>query len=396
MKRVIVCLPFLMLLAGFAGQQAQAQIRFESDYLFFSRNNDPDDTFISGPGGFSADDFDFGFDSGYRFTLGGSYGEFDIEASFFSIPDWTSSQSGILGRPLVFDDPTDAGIPGGPPGNGLGFRSALGTAADIAGLEDDEIEFLEAGAFAQTKYKSRLDSFELNLGSNRTIRPVYFAVGWRHLELDEQMKSLVVGDFQALDAGTGLAPGASAVGNDELSDAALTAAGFVNIVGADGFMGYDPTVIPPVITTLGIGFDGRARNDLDGVQVTLGGRYDASEMVTIDGFIKGGIYRNDQYGAVQETLTGVVNDGSIYSRTFTDRDATAAFGGAIGFDVIIAVTDYISFKTGYEALLLTNVAFGADQAGGVKTDLLGTTRYHVVNNGLFVAHGGHVGLEIGW
>ncbi len=393
MKRVIVCLPFLMLLAGFAAQPAEAQVRFESDYLFFSRNNDPDDVLITGPGGFSANDYDFGFDSGYRFTLGGSYAEFDIEASFFSIPEWSSSESGFLVNPFVFDDPTNAFVA---PANGIGFRSGLGTAADIAGLEDDEIEFLEAGAFAQTKYSSRLDSFELNLGSNRSIRPVYFAVGWRHIELDEQMKTLVVGDFQALDAATGLAPGASAVGNDGLSDAALTAAGFMNIVGPDGFLGYDPTAVPPVITTLGIGFDGRARNDLDGVQVTLGGRYGLSEIISIDGFVKGGIYRNDQYGAVQETLVGVVNDGSVYTRTFTDRDTSASFGGAIGFDVVVAVTDYINFKTGYETLMLTNMAFGPEQAGGVRTDLLGTTRYHLVDNGLFVAHGGHIGLEIGW
>jgi hypothetical protein len=395
MKRAIYSLPFLFLLAASVPQEAHAQIRFESDYIFFNRTNDAEGTQITGPGSFSADDHDFGYDSGYRFTLGGTLSEVDIEASFFAIPEWSSSESGVLGLPLVFDDPTNAFVA---PANGLGFNSGLGIAANVAGLEDDEIEFLEAGAQVRSQYTSRLDSFELNIGSNRYVRPVYFAVGWRHFEVNEDSRMTAVGDFQALDALTGLPPGAAAVGNDGLSADALDAAGFDNLPGTpdDGFLGYDPTLVPPVITTLGYIAEGRARNNLDGVQVTLGGRYSASQMVTIDGFIKGGVYQNEALGVVRETLVGVANDDSVYQLRISDRNRTASFGAGIGFNVGVALTDYISLKYGYEAIFLTNMAFGPDQSSGLKTDILGNTRFSVVNNGLFIAHGGNIGLEVGW
>ena len=37
-----------------------------------------------------------------------------------------------------------------------------------------EIEFLEAGSQFQSRYESTLDSFEINLGSSRVSRPVFF------------------------------------------------------------------------------------------------------------------------------------------------------------------------------------------------------------------------------
>ena len=73
-----------------------------------------------------------------------------------------------------------------------------------------------------------------------------------------------------------------------------------------------------------------------------------------------------------------------------------AFGGALGFRILVPMTDYISFITGYEALLLTNIALGPDQHQGVGTNLLGATQYHVVTHGLFVAHGGNAGLQVTW
>lgn len=395
MKRVVCCLPFLLLLGALVPQAADAQVRFDSDYIFFTRTNDADGSWVTGPGGLSADDHDFGYDSGYRFTLGGSMSAFDVEASFFTIPRWSSSESGVLGLPLVFDDPTNVFVA---PANGLGFNSGLGIAANTPGLEDDEIEYLEAGATVRSQYTSRLDSFELNIGSNRYVRPVYFAVGWRHFEVNEDSRLVAVGDFQAVDAATGVFPGGGGnVGNDGISAAALAAAGFVNTAGPDdGFLGYDPTAIAPVITTLGYIADGRARNNLDGVQLTFGGRYAASQMVTLDGFVKAGVYQNAALGVVRERLVGVANDDSAYELRLSDRNRTASFGSGIGFNVLAALTDYISLKAGYEAIFLTNVAFGPDQAGGVKTDLLGNTRFNVVTNGLFIAHGGNVGLEIGW
>jgi hypothetical protein len=395
MHRVGYSLLLVVLVTGLGGNTAQAQFRFESEYLLWNRNNDSDATILSGAGGASADDADFGYSSGYRFTLGASLSYFDVEASFMQIPGWEDSWAGTLVNPLAFDDPTNVNIA---PANGLGFVSALGIAANTPGVEDNEIEFLEAGAQFQSRYESTFDSFELNFGSNRVVRPVYFALGWRHMELDESAATLLRGDFQVMDADNGALPGA--VGdepNNTLSDAALTAAGFTLVGGAgDGFAGYDPTLVAPVITTLGISYEGVARNDLDGMQLTLGGQYAMSDIVTLQGGLKGGVYHNRSLGFVRESVFGIVNDSSAYQRTFRDRRTSASFGGAAGFDVLVALTDYVNFTLGYEALFLTNMAFAGDQSEGINTDLFGVAHYDLVNSGVFIAHGASVGLQLLW
>jgi hypothetical protein len=310
------------------------------------------------------------------------------------IPSWKDSWGGTLVNPLAFDDPTNVNIA---PANGLGFVSALGIAARTPGVEDNETEFLEAGAQFQSRYESTLDSFELNFGSNRVDRPVYFALGWRHMELDESAATLLRGDFQVVDENGVSIGGGGYVGNGGLSDAALTAAGFVLASGtADGFAGYDPTAVAPVITTLGIAYNGAAQNDLDGMQLTLGGNYAMSDIVSLQGNLKGGVYQNRSIGSVRESVFGIVNDSSNYVRVFRDRSTSASFGGAAGFDVVIALTDYINFTLGYEALFLTNMALAGDQSSGIKTDLFGAARYDVVNNGLFIGHGTSVGLQLLW
>lgn len=395
MKQVAFWITIVGLAVSLTGRAAEAQVRFESEYLLWTRNNDADAPIITGPGGFSADLADFGYASGYRFTLGASLSYFDVEASFSSIPDWSDSTGGFLTLPLVFDDPSNPNIA---PANGLGFVNALALAAGVPGLEDNEIEHLLPGALLQSRYESSFDSFELNVGSNRVVRPVFFALGWRHLELKENAATLILGDFQAIDADNGAFPGA--VGdepNNGLSHAALTGAGFALVSGAgDGFAGYDPTLVAPVITTLGIMYQGVTRNDLDGGQLTVGGRYAASDIVALQGFLKGGVYHNRALGIVRETVLGVANDTSVYQRTFRDRATTASFAGAVGFDVIVAVTDYVNFTLGYEALFVTDMALAADQQSGITTDLFGIPRYDVVHDSLFIAHGASVGLELNW
>lgn len=395
MHRLGYCLPVIVLFAVFGSGVAEAQLRFKAEYLLWNRNNDSDATILSGGGGFSADEADFGYASGYQFTLGGSSDLLDVEASFLQIPDWSDSWSGTLVNPLAFDDPTNVNIA---PANGLGFVSALSTAANLAGVEDNEIEFLEAGAQFQSRYESTFDSFELNIGSSRTVRPVFFSLGWRHMELDESAATLLRGNFQVMDADDGALPGSGTdEANNQLSHAALLAAGFTHTAGAgDGFAGYDPTLVPPVITELGVSYQGTAYNDLDGMQLTVGGRYTASEIVSLQAFLKGGVYQNHSQATIRESVFGIVNDGSAYERTFRDGRRSASFGGAAGFDVIIAVTDFINFTLGYQGLFVTNMALAADQSSGISTDLFGATRYNIVNDAVFIAHGANVGLELTW
>ncbi|MBL8851874.1 MAG: hypothetical protein JNG89_19535, partial [Planctomycetaceae bacterium] len=236
MHRVGYCLPLLVMLAGLGSSVAEAQMRFDAQYLLWNRNNDSDSPLISGAGGVSAADAEFGYASGYQFSLGGSTPILDVEASFMQIPDWSDSWGGTLTLPVAFDDPANVNIA---PANGLSAFNALRIAASTPGVEDNEIEFLEAGAQFQSRYESTLDSFEINLGSSRISRPVFFSLGWRHIELDESAATLLRGDFQVMDADNGALPGA---GGDELnnglSHAALTGAGFTLASGAaDGFNG---------------------------------------------------------------------------------------------------------------------------------------------------------------
>ena len=88
MHRVGYSLLLIVLFTGLGGSAAQAQLRFESEYLLWNRNNDSDSTTISGAVVSSAADADFGYSSGYQFTLGGSLSYFDVEASFMQIPSW--------------------------------------------------------------------------------------------------------------------------------------------------------------------------------------------------------------------------------------------------------------------------------------------------------------------
>src|SRR5690349_20007021 len=114
------------------------------------------------------------------------------------------------------------------------------------------------------------------------------------MQLKESADLLIRGNFQVRDSVTGAFPGGQGnLPNDQLSDAALVGAGFVNTRGApDGFSGYDPTAVTPVITTLGIAYNNRAYNDLDGVQLTFGGRYAVNDFVSFQGTLKGGVYQN--------------------------------------------------------------------------------------------------------
>jgi hypothetical protein len=394
MKPAKFCVPVLMLTFVVCGSRsAEAQFRASADWVFWTRNNDSDTEFLSG-----ADDADYGYSSGFRFTLGASFDRFDVEASFMQVPDWDETESSVLAVPLAFDDPTNAFIA---PAAGFGFPNALSDAAnDVANMEDLEIEHLEAGATISQRLESRLRDFELDFGTSRSTRNVWASLGWRHIEINETSTNLAVGIFQAIDVDDGAFPNDPVLmdePNNGLSGAALTAAGFVNIAGAgDGFVGYDPLDPMAIQTTLGAMFQGYTDNDLDGGHIVLGGRYQPAQLLILEGFLKAGVFQNRATGMVQETIFGVENDTSVYRRTFFDRKTTASFAGSLGFRILVPITDYINLRTGYEALLVTNVANGADQAQGIRTDLLGVTRYEVVTSSYFLAHGGHLGLELNW
>ena len=390
MIRTKITLTVLILATMVVGSdRARAQGRFEADWLSWSRVDDSDQNLIGGPGGLSAGDEGFGFDSGFRFTLGYGLSDYDIEMVVSEISGWDSTDSATLTAPLVFDDPTNAFIA---PANSFGFSNGL---TDAAVLDIDEIDHLLPGAIARSRYESTLRDFQLNIGTSRYNTPVWASIGWRHLELDEVSRLLVTGEFQTIDTDDGAVPGGAGDGGDNaLGGAFFTMAGFGGA--GDGFAGFDPTAVPPTITTIGALFRGVADNDLDGVQLKFGGQYQPRDLLIIDTTLSLGLFQNQISGAVSETVFGIENDTDVYVRRLTDSDRVASFAGGLGVKFTVPVTDYIYLSAGYEGLLITNVALGPDQHKGVGTTLLGAPRYKVHTNGVLFAHGGSLGLGVTW
>jgi hypothetical protein len=386
-KFTLTVLILTAIVAG--GNRAHAQGRFEAEWLSWSRFDDADQTLIGGPGGLSAGDEGFGFDSGYRFTIGYGVGDYDIEIIAAEIGGWESTDGATLSAPLVFDDPTNAFIA---PANFLGFSNGL---TDAALLDIDEIDHLLPGAMARSRYESELRDFQLNLGTNRNNAPVWASIGWRHLELDEASRLLVSGEFQTIDTDDGAVPGGAGDGGDNaLGGAFFTMAGFAGA--GDGFAGFDPTAMPPTITTIGALFRGVADNDLDGAQLRFGGQYQPRDLLIIDGFLSLGLFQNQISGTISETVFGIENDTDVYTRRLTDSARVASFAGGLGVNFTVPVTDYIYLSAGYEGLIITNVALGPEQHKGLGTNLLGMPRYKVQTNGVLFAHGGNLGLGVTW
>jgi hypothetical protein len=387
MTRMKLTLTVLMLTAlSVCSGRAQAQGRFDAEWLYWSRNNDSSQTYIGGPGSVDSNDDNFNYSSGYRFGLGYGLFDYDIEAIFAEVPNWNASGSSVLAAPLVFGDPTNANLPApAPPGSFLGIRNGL----TDAGLSDmANVSFLDPGATVQTRYNSSLRDFQLNLGTSRQ-RPVWASLGWRHLELNENSSLLTTGVFQSVDAmGGGVGGG--------LAGTALTDQGFTALAGGDGFAGYDPMAMAPVMTTIGALFQGTTYNDLDGGQLVIGGRVQPRDLLILEGFLKVGVYQNRARGSVTETVFAIENDDDVFQRTFTNSRRLTSFVGGVGFNFKVPVTDYIYVRAGYEALVITDVALGPDQSQGIHTNVLGDHFYRVVTGGVLLAHGGNLGLGITW
>lgn len=395
------CLPLLILgLLGADAGQAHAQGRFDVEALFFTRDNDTSAPLIVGPGALDSGAADFSYEAGYRFTLGGDLGLFDVEISGARIGDWSWTDHEILADELLFDDPVDNFFP---PGNSLGFFNGIFQAATFPGPpagadETTESELLEAGAALSTRYTSRLDDFELNIGSSPERHWWRVAVGFRHLSLDDNLVLSATGIFQTVDILGGALPGGVGDGpNNALSHAALIAAGFANVGGpTDGFVGYNPTILVPTPTTLNVRINSQAQNRLEGVQALLGGRVSPFESFSIEGFLKAGVFQNRANAIVTETLTGLVNDASVYNRRVGDSDTDTSFAGGGGVRVLLPIVAQLRFVAGYEALVITNVALGPDQTQGIGIDALGAPTLDLVMDGELVTHGANLGFEVVW
>ncbi len=395
MSRTVWTLCLIGLFAEATPAMSQ-EFRFETDWLIFSRNNGGDATFISGPDAFSAGSADYGVESGYRFTLGSTMYDYDVEAIFTQLDGWDDSSSRTLGSLLILDDTAgNAVVVPAPPANVLAFRNAIFDAATTSAVGNDEStesERINPGATLSYQTASNLRSFELNIGGNRNARWWSFGMGYQNLLFNDASNLLIGGTFDALDNADANPLG---LPNDGLAHLSLTGAGLTHISG--GADGYDGAAVPmagPDI--LAMSFAGDAENELNGLQAVLGARFYPSDWLVIESITKLGLYHNRVSGRFTETYVGSGMDDSVYQQSFSDSSTVASFVGSTALRGVVPLTDYISFIAGYEVMVLTNVGLGSDQVNGLGSSVLGATTYSADADGDVVIHGGQVGLEVVW
>lgn len=378
-----------------------AQMWADAEWLYFARLSGSDVPVVSGPNGLSTDNDGSG--SGYRFTLGGAIGNYEIEASFLNIEGLSSNSTGTLTNALSFDDQANnatvfnGGVNGPAPANTLAISSALFRAATYAGAGDNETleaEFLLPGATVALESYTDIRSGEITFGTNRNLRPWRLGIGYRTWIVSDGSSSLISGTFDARDIDDNQTTGGLANdANDALSHAALTNAGFGLVGGgADGF----DAIAAGGPDTLTIFDNGYARNELHGAQLTGAYQLFPLEWLTLEVIGRAGLYYNNVQGSVLEQLAGSVNDDSIYQRAFSGKKSAASFVGTLGFRGLFPITDYISVIAGYEAIFMGGVALGAKQFEGVSTTPLGAEYYDPRSSNHLILHGGNLGLQVTW
>jgi hypothetical protein len=387
--------PFIWMLAisVAAPAAAEAQMFFSAEWLQYRRDQDAGASFITGEEAVSPSNVGFGSTPGYRLTLGGAVGGLQVDASFSQLDTWRGRASGVFANPVSFDEL----LPGNT--NTLELPHGLAAASRFVGMGIDETaeahllhaNFDDVDAFYDIRNDSNYRDFEINIGTDREASRWRVSAGYRHIRLNERSQALIGGIFDALDVDD-----PPVVPGDGLSHGALVASGFTLIGGApDGFQAIDPGP-PEVASHLTYQTLGRADNELNGGQVTVGFRLLETDWFDLEGIGKAGIYRNTVHGQFQETAVSTLNNESAYQRTFTDKRRTPAFAGNLGLRASVGLTDYINLIGGYEVLFLSGVALSADQVDGLSTNILGETSYRARTNGSVIAHGGNLGLEILW
>ncbi|MFV0444324.1 MAG: hypothetical protein ACK5Q5_12210 [Planctomycetaceae bacterium] len=386
-------LMILGLWAAFAPRPVAAQMWFESDYLFWGRANTSNQDYIRG--GASSGDANLGVANGFRLVLGGGFGNYEVEAILSRINGWDGDGTQTFGLPIAFDGNAANTIVFPTGASSLAFNSGLALAASQS-AELSEAEFLIPTAAGTHAYSSDLRDIQVNFGSHRDLNWFRWGVGYREILINENGGFGMTGVFDALDVDDAAGPAnpTNDDPNNGLGSAALGAAGFTTLSGGGGFNSIDPTV--PSADGLTMLTNGMTENRLDGAQLTLAARTAPNEIVTIEGFLRTGLFYNRINGAVHELLIGSGDANGIYGRTMSDSTAKASFGLNPGIRTSFNLTDYISLTAGYEMLLLTGVGLGPDQFANVQTNLLGAPTYKVEADGLFIGHGGNVGVEVRW
>lgn len=389
-SRWLLCLTALCT----APTAAQAQMFFEADWVALQLDDGSSAQYIAGPDAFSADGQN-DFEPGYRITLGGAIGEYEVYAMFTGVDQWRDSGSLTLVEAVALD--LDGGQAFLPAFNTLAFPNLLFDAASHSNADPTldetlETELLQAGSTARYSTRTDYRDFEITGGTGRYSHPWRVGIGYRHIRLNGSNDFAISGTFDAIDSDDGAVFGdATNDLNDGLVENAFLAAGFT-AVSAGSFDAFNTANGPDIMTIVS---SSQAHNELNGAQATFAYRAFEGSWVTFEGLGKLGLYHNKIGGGVTETVAGDGNSSAIYRRAFLNEKTTAAFVGTLGFRLIGSLTDYINLTAGYDAQFLTGVAAAGDQTQGVQRDLLGNLVYDIALGDLII-HGVNVGLELNW
>lgn len=341
------------------GADASAQgTRFRVDWLFLQRDNDgPSTNLITGPDAF-ATDADFDYESGYRLFASMGTCDFDVEARFSRVEDWTDSAGGQLASQFDFDSQSGGG------NNMLALPNAINFAAEYTGIGVDETlepQFLGPNSNALFQVETVYNDFDITLKTSRLNRH-RVGLGFRHIDFDEDNGLRVAGTF-------------SSAGDDNLlSDEALSAAGLTAIAGGGGFADGDPMTVD---------FHSVNDNNLNGLHLTYDFEAVNTSIWVLDLFANVGVFHNQIRNSIDERYIGGVNGGTIYSTGNSDSENDIAWAGQIGFSGGVKLTDNWKFLVGYEALFIDGLGLGikSPPASGDESVLL---------------HGGRLGFEGVW
>ncbi len=388
--------------------------RFQADWVFLKRNNDINDIpAISGPDSYGLSDAEFDYKSGYRLNLGLMNDDFELEATFMELDGLSASRFGRLANAIVFDGPAAfaAAIPGaratvGATPNFLTsstlFSPINAAALDPADETDglgvlNELEYIQPGAAYFACYTTDVQDFEVNFkGRRQSQRMFRFGVGYRNLQYREIGQVGFRGTFDTVDAidDFDVPTNPDNLPNNGLSDGSLIRQGLTLDSGdADGFSEND-VLLPGDNDVLLFASNTHASNRLNGVQGTLDAMFLESDYFQIGGYAKAGVYHNDVSGSLSETYTDIVNDGSTYSRQFSDAKDRIAFVGNLGVTGTVILRENFRFFAAYEMMFLSGVALAPDQQQGLTTDIAGNMYLDLQTNGSAVLYGGRLGFEI--
>ncbi len=277
-----------------AGALALHRSRPDSAQLFFN--------FFDPTQGLDAASFDLGFKPAWEVSLGHRLTDaLDFEIRYLSGDAWTS-------RAMVATDSADPLV--------INARTPI---------------FLAAGRNIDATYGSDLRSFEANLRMVRNER-VTWLVGFRYLELDEQLRADLV-----------------------------------------DFVTFDPTVVYQATTS----------NRLYGGQIGADVRLlEMGPRLWLDLLGKAAILGNAN-GQTSRLDTGLANV-QVHQRA-----SSAAFLGEAHLSLMYTVTPRFSLRLSYGALWITNLALATEQLNATSFAALDG----IQTDGQTVYHGGAVGVE---